>query len=75
MSSMICPLTLERAWPAFPPQVSRLRFLQFVINERNHRVQGLLIAGVDTLRQLRDLHGGLPYYSRADGGLEDLSSI
>jgi hypothetical protein len=38
-------------------------------------VQGLLIAGMDALQQLRDLHGRLPYYRTAYGGVQDSTWI
>jgi hypothetical protein len=62
---------VERPRLSFPTQVSRRQFFQFVVHQRNHRVQGLLIAAMNPLEELRDLHGRLAYYSTADGGVED----
>lgn len=49
--------SIERPSLTFPPQVSCRQFLQFVVNQRNYSVQGLLIADMNTLQQFRDLHG------------------
>ena len=48
---------VQRPDLAFPPQVSRRQFLQLIVNERNHCMESLLIACMNTLQQFRDLHG------------------
>ena len=63
---------VQRPDLAFPPQVSRSQFLQLIVNERNHCMESLLIACMNTLQQFRDLHGRMPYYSTADGDVKDL---
>jgi hypothetical protein len=50
---------LQRLGAIFPPQVRGGQFLQFVVDERNHGVQGLPIPGVNPLQQFRDFHGRL----------------
>ena len=66
---------IERPRLAFPPEVTRCQFLQLVVNERNHCVESLLIPGMNTLQQFRDLHGRLPYYSTAERGVKDFRSV
>jgi hypothetical protein len=46
--------------------VSGSKLLELAVNEWNHRVQSLLIAGMNTLQQLRDLHGRPTYYTTVD---------
>jgi hypothetical protein len=49
---------LQRAHAAFAPQVAGRKLLQLVIHERNDRVEGLVVALVNPLKEFGDLHGG-----------------
>jgi len=51
---------IERPLAAFPPQVARRQLLQFLVNQRNHRVQSFLVAGMHAAQKVGDLHGCKP---------------
>src|SRR6266850_2846785 len=67
--------SLERPSLTFPPQVSRRQFLQFVVNQRNYSVQGLLIADMNTLQQFRDLHNRCHITARPTEGFRNFARL
>jgi hypothetical protein len=50
--------------------MSRRQFFQLVINQRHDDVESLPIAGMNTLKQFRNLHGRLPEYCTANASIE-----
>ena len=48
---------VERARPAFAPQMAGGHLLQFLVDKRNDNAERLLVAGMYAPQQLRNLHG------------------